>query len=177
MKRILCLLMAVAMIFSVAACGTPDEIIKDKKLSKTNADAYLNVEVAFDSVSTVYSDYDGDNPEYAGGRWKWGTANATIKISSKSQNKIEFTNATATVLINFGSLFGEQKFEVTLDEDGNWTKNLSLTSRKTGIPKKGFTSTDYAVPVASYEFEEVSGDMKIHIKLDENGSVIVPDEE
>lgn len=176
MKKILCLLLAFIMVFSFAACGGKvDEIVKDKKLSKTNADTYLNVEISFDSMATVYSPYDGDNADYKGGRWKWGTANATIKVSSKSQNKVEFANTAVKLNVNYGSLFGSENFDIVLDAEGNWTKTVALQSRKTGIPKDGFTSTDYAVPVASYEFVEASGEMKIHIKLDENGSVIVPD--
>lgn len=176
MKKIISVLLVFAMVFALAACGTPSEIVKEKKLRKSNFDTYLQVEVVFDSVATNYSEYDGDNPDYAGGRWKWGTANATVKVSPKTENEMEFTNCTATVQVTFG-FFGPKNITVTLDENGCYTETLKLETSKNGIPKEGFTSTDYAVPVASYEVIEADGDMKIHIKLDENGSVINATEE
>ena len=46
MRNYYSIFLVLAMVFSVAACGTSDEIVKDKKLSKANADTYLNVEVS-----------------------------------------------------------------------------------------------------------------------------------
>lgn len=177
MKKLISALLVLAMVFTLAACGTPSEIVKEKKLRDTNFDNYLQVEVTFDSVATNYSAYDGDNPEYEGGRWKWGTANATVKVTPKSANKTEFTDCKVTVQVNFGNLFGKKDIVMTLDENGCYTETFALESKKSGIPKEGFTSTDYATPVATYDVLEASGDMKIHIKLDKNGSVITETEE
>lgn len=160
----------------MAACSTPSEIVKEKKLKKSNFETYLVVDVNFADVSTVYSAYDGDNPEYEGGRWKWGTATATVTISPKSLNKTEFTDCKVSVDVTIG-IFGTKQIEATLDENGCYTEAFKLETKKSGVPKEGFASTDYAVPVATYDVVDASGDMMIYIKLDENGSVIADTEE
>ncbi|MBE6739917.1 MAG: hypothetical protein E7565_06325 [Ruminococcaceae bacterium] len=173
MKRIISILLILLLIFSLTACGAPDEIVKEKKLSKTNFETYLTVDVGFDGgVATNYSAYDGDNPEYAGGRWKWGTGTAVVKVYPKSANKTEFANCKVSLQVDFGSPFGSKNLDLILDENGKVTETVKLESQKHGIPKEGFTSTDYAVPVATYQLVSAEGEMKIHIKLDENGSVI-----
>jgi hypothetical protein len=173
MKRILSLLLVFLLIFSLTACGTPDEIIKEKKLKKTNFETYLVVDVTFDGgVATNYSAYDGENPDYAGGRWKWATGTAIVNVYPKSANKTEFANCKISLQVNFGNPFGSQNLDLILDENGKATETVKLESQKSGIPKEGFTSTDYAVPVATYQVLSAEGEMKIHIKLDENGSVI-----
>ena len=173
MKKILSLLLVFLLVFSLAACGTPDEIVKEKKLKKTNFETYLTVDVAFDGgVATNYSAYDGDNPEYEGGRWKWGSGTAIVNVAPKSANKTEFKNCKISLQINFGSPFGSQNLDLVLDENGKVAETVKLESQKSPIPKEGFTSTDYAVPVATYQVVSAEGEMKIHIKLDENGSVI-----
>ncbi|MBR2044431.1 MAG: hypothetical protein IJ946_08880 [Clostridia bacterium] len=171
MKKLICALLVVALVFTLVACGTPSEIVKDKKLRKSNFETYLQVDVDFDSLATNYSAYDGDNPDYKGGRWKWGTVNATVKVSPKTANKMEFADCKLTLQVTFG-FFGPKNIEVVLDENGCYTETFALESQKSGIPKEGFTSTDYAVPVATYTVIEAQGDMKIHIMLDENGSAI-----
>lgn len=179
MKRIICIILVLAMVFAMAACSsTPSEIIKDKKLKATNFNTYLTVNITFDGgIATNYSPYDGENPDYEGGRWKWATATAVINVSSKSANKTEFSGCEATLSVNFGSPFGSKEVNITLDENGNYTEIFKLESQKSGIPKEGFTSTDFAVPVATYKAISAEGEMKIHIKLDENGSVITADAE
>ena len=173
MKRIISILLVLLLIFSLTACGTPDEIVKEKKLSKTNFETYLVVDVGFDGgVATNYSAYDGDNPEYEGGRWKWGTGTAVVKVYPKYANKTEFANCKISLQVDFGSPFGSQNLDLILDENGKVSETVKLESQKHGIPKEGFTSTDYAVPVATYQLVSAEGEMKIHIKLDENGSVI-----
>lgn len=176
MKKLISALLVLVMVFAIAGCGTPDEIVKEKKLRKSNFDTYLQIEVVFDSVSTNYSAYDGNDPKYEGGRWKWGTGNATVKVSPKTTNEAEFTNCEVSAQINFG-FFGSKDVSLKLDEKGCASQTFALETSKAGIPKEGFTSTDYATPVAAYSVLDASGDMKIHIKLDENGSVITETEE
>lgn len=175
MKKVVSLLMIFVLIFALAGCGaskaSTTEITKNKKLTKANVGSYLKIDIKFDSVTTNYSDYDGTDEKYAGGRWKWATGKATITVSNKTTNDILFKDCEVSVVADLG-IFGSKNFLVTLDEDGNYTETVTLQTNKDGIPKEGFTSTDYAVPVATYEIKTVSGNIEIHIKLDENGSVI-----
>lgn len=177
MKKLVSVLLVLAMVFAFAGCGTPDEIVKERKLKKTNFETYFNVQVTYDSVSTNFSAYDGADPKYEGGRWMWGTANATITVTPVSTSKIETNGCKATININSGWPFGSKDVEVTLDENGCYSEVLFLETSKSGVPKEGYSPTDYSKPVAVCEVVEASGDMKIHIKLDKNGSVINDTEE
>lgn len=177
MKKLVSALLVLAMVFALAGCGTPSEIVKEKELKKNNFETYFNVQVTFDSVNTNFSAYDGTDPKYEGGRWMWGTATATVTVTPVSTNKIETNGCKATIKIDCGWPFGSRNVEVTLDENGYYSGNVFFETSKGGVTKDGYTPTDYAKPVAKCEMVEASGNMKIHIKLDKNGSVITDTEE
>lgn len=177
MKKIICALLALAMVFSLAACGTPKEIVKDIKLRSSNFNTYLNVDATFESISYNYSPYDGDKEEYKDGRWMVATVNMTLSVSPKSTNEMEFTNGKATLQIDTGTTqFSTKDFEITLDENGCYTETIKLETEKIAVAA-GQNYNTIPTPVATHQVIDAEGDIEMHIKLDENGSVITASSE
>lgn len=177
MKRIICALLALAMVFSLAACGTPKKIVKDIKFRSSNFNTYLNVDVTFESINYNYSPYDGDKEQYKDGRWMVGTVNMTVNISPKSTNEMEFRNCKATLQIDTGTTqFSTKDLEITLDEKGCYTETIKLETSKIAMAADQNYST-IPTPVATHKVLEAEGNIEMHIKLDENGSVITASSE
>lgn len=177
MKKLICLLLCIAMLFSLSACGMPKEIAKEVKLRTSNFNTYLNVEVSFGSVVHNYKNYEGDNEEYIGGVELIGNVDMTVNVTPKSTNEIEFSNCTATIQIDTGTdYFSINNVEITLDENGCYKDTIKLESKKyTYAARHGCPTIPN--PVATCKVIKTEGDIKVHIKLDENGSVITASSE
>lgn len=180
MKKVLCVLLVLVMLFAFAGCedkAASNEIIKEKKLSSSNAQTYLDIDVDIKSISTHSSAYDGEDTQYAGGQWRWATATVVVNVANKSSNKVDFEDCKFVLDVNYGTPFSTEKLNIELDAEGKYNKEISLTSDKIPFANDGYAVADFAKPTPTFTLDDVNGKMKIHIKLDENGSVVTNTEE
>lgn len=177
MKKVLALLMVVAMLFAVAGCNSSvKEIVREKQLTKLNYGSYILLEGTPSGVTQRTSAYDGNQEKYFGGTWRWAECSVTVTAKNATANIIDFTDCVVKAEVDLGS-FGTHTVELQLDAQGNASKTIDVVSSKQARPASGYNAGDIPAPEAVFNVDEASGTMKMHFQLDENGSAIVKSSE
>ncbi len=157
MKKILALLLTVALVFACVACGTPKEIVKDKKFSLASHSNYVTIKTSVENMRTEFpEEYDEEEQRMKYHLSPKGTV--VVEVIPIGEYETEFTDCVLNIAFDAGQL-GKSFVEIALDKTGHGIAKVEmagggwLSKSKTYIP----------TPNVSVTVSEASGRVKTHI--------------
>ncbi len=138
MKKIFALLLALVLVVACVACGTPKEIVKDKKFSTASYANYVSVKASVENMRTEFPE-ELDEKDQKTKYHITPKATIVVDVAPTGTYKTEFKDCVISVNIDAGQL-GEAFAEIVLDENGKGQKKVDmqgggwLTTKKTYIP-------------------------------------------
>ena len=157
MKKIIALLLALLLIIACVGCGTPKEIVKDKKFTSASSVNYVKVKTRVENMRTEYpEEWDEEQQRMEYHLTPIGTI--VIEVEPVGNYKTEFTDCTLNVSFEAGNL-GKGFVDITLDETGHGVAKIE----KTGSGWRSRTKTSFTTPNVSTTVTAAAGRVKTYI--------------
>lgn len=157
MKKIIALLLVFVLAFACVACGTPKEIVKDKKFTAASYANYVKIKTRVEDMRTEFPEEWDEEAQ----RMKYHlTPKATLvfEVEPIGNYKTEFANCTLNISYDAGQL-GSSFVEVTLDETGHGL----VKTEKTGGGWKSKSKTYIPTPNVTTTVSGATGRVKTYI--------------
>ena len=157
MKKIIVLLLSLLLIIACVGCGTPKEIVKDKKFTAASYANYVTIKTRVEDMRTEFPDEWDEEQQ----RWEYhltpiGTV--VVEVEPIGSYKTEFTDCTLNVSFDAGNL-GKGFVDITIDETGRGVGKIE----KTGSGWRSKTKTSFTTPNVSTTVSAATGRVKTYI--------------
>ncbi len=157
MKKIIALLLALLLIIACVGCGTPKEIIKDKKFTTTSYASYVKIKTRVENMTTEFpEEFDEKDQTMKYHLTPKGTV--VIEVEPIGNYETEFKDCTLNVSFDAGQL-GKSFVDITLDETGHGVGKVEQTGSGWLSPSK----TSFTAPNVSTTVTDAAGRVKTHI--------------
>ena len=146
MKKIIVLLLSLLLIIACVGCGTPKEIVKDKKFTAASYANYVTIKTRVEDMRTEFPDEWDEEQQ----RWEYhltpiGTV--VVEVEPIGSYKTEFTDCTLNVSFDAGNCYFVPHYVAKAIVDKAEYTGKNKTPREGLIDKSDRMIKDYCIPI------------------------------